>query len=105
LYRSEPPRPLNEYGRSKLLAEQWVIEAAPSALVVRTNFFGWGHASRRSFTDWIIYTLREGRELAVHGWIYAIADGLLKDLGFTIDSAHATEPIYHLPSVTDEVGF
>jgi carbonic anhydrase len=47
----------------------------------------------------------EGRELAVHGWIYAIADGLLKDLGFTIDSAHATEPIYHLPSVTDEVGF
>ena len=48
---------------------------------------------------------REGRELAVHGWIYAIADGLLKDLGFTIDSAHATEPIYHLPSVTDEVGF
>ena len=38
---------------------------------------------------------REGRELAVHGWIYAIADGLLKDLGFTIDSAHATEPIYH----------
>jgi len=48
---------------------------------------------------------REGRELAVHGWIYAIADGLLKDLGFTIDGAHATEPIYHLPSVTDEVGF
>jgi len=48
---------------------------------------------------------REGRELAVHGWIYAIADGLLKDLGFTIDNAHATEPIYHLPSVTDEVGF
>jgi carbonic anhydrase len=48
---------------------------------------------------------REGRELAVHGWIYAIADGLLKDLGFTIDSAHATEPIYHLPSVTNEVGF
>lgn len=48
---------------------------------------------------------REGRELAVHGWIYAIADGLLKDLGFTIDSARATEPIYHLPSVTDEVGF
>ena len=48
---------------------------------------------------------REGRELAVHGWIYAIADGLLKDLGFTIDGAHATASIYHLPSVTDEVGF
>src|SRR5215510_7161766 len=48
---------------------------------------------------------REGRELAIHGWIYAIADGLLKDMGFTIDGAHALEPIYHLPGVTDEVSF
>ena len=48
---------------------------------------------------------REGRELAIHGWIYAIADGLLKDLGFTIDGAHALEPIYHLPGVSDQVGF
>jgi carbonic anhydrase len=48
---------------------------------------------------------REGRELAVHGWIYAIADGLLKDLGFTIESAQALEPIYHLPGVTDKIGF
>ena len=48
---------------------------------------------------------RDGRELSVHGWIYAIADGLLKDLGFTIDGAHAVEPIYHLPGVTGEIGF
>lgn len=60
----EPPRPVNEYGRSKRLAEEWVLEAAPGALLVRTNFFGWGHAARRSFTDWIIYTLREGRALS-----------------------------------------
>jgi carbonic anhydrase len=48
---------------------------------------------------------REGRELAVHGWIYAIADGLLKDLGFTIENAQALEPIYHFPGVTGEIGF
>lgn len=48
---------------------------------------------------------REGRELAIHGWIYAIADGLLKDLGFTITDARALEPIYHLPGVSDQVGF
>jgi carbonic anhydrase len=48
---------------------------------------------------------REGRELAVHGWIYSIADGLLKDLGFTITDARALEPIYHLPGVSDEIGF
>jgi carbonic anhydrase len=48
---------------------------------------------------------REGRELAVHGWIYAIADGLLKDLAFTIDGAHAVDSIYHLPAVGEEIGF
>jgi carbonic anhydrase len=48
---------------------------------------------------------REGRELAVHGWIYSLADGLLKDLGFTITDARALEPIYHLPGVSGEIGF
>jgi carbonic anhydrase len=27
---------------------------------------------------------QQGRELAVHGWIYDVADGLLRDLGFCI---------------------
>jgi carbonic anhydrase len=48
---------------------------------------------------------REGRELAVHGWIYSIADGLLRDLGFTIENAQALEPIYHVPGVTQAIGF
>jgi carbonic anhydrase len=48
---------------------------------------------------------REGRELAVHGWIYSIADGLLRDLGFTIDGAHAVDSIYHLPDVGGQIGF
>jgi carbonic anhydrase len=28
---------------------------------------------------------RRGQELAVHGWIYDIHDGLLRDLGVTLD--------------------
>ena len=48
---------------------------------------------------------RSGAELAVHGWIYGIADGLLKDLAFTIDGAHALEPIYHLPGMSGDIGF
>jgi dTDP-4-dehydrorhamnose reductase len=59
-----PPQPLNEYGRSKQLAEQWVLDACPDALVIRTNFFGWGHATRQSFSDWIIQSLRAGRTLS-----------------------------------------
>jgi dTDP-4-dehydrorhamnose reductase len=36
---SDPARPLNVYGRSKLLAEQAVLTRLPSALVVRTSAF------------------------------------------------------------------
>src|SRR5205823_2508498 len=60
-YREDDPtQPLNEYGRSKVAAEEWVLQACPSALVIRTNFFGWGHCLRQSFSDWIIINLRAG---------------------------------------------
>lgn len=65
-YREDdPPEPLNEYARSKLLAEEWVLRADPNALVLRTNFFGWGHAGRQSFSDWIIAGLRAGKTLTM----------------------------------------
>lgn len=62
---AEPPRPVNHYGRTKALAETAVMQVNPAALVVRTNFFGWGHATRQSFTDWLIYNLRAGKELSL----------------------------------------
>jgi len=61
----DTPEPLNEYARSKLLAEAWVKEAHPRPLIIRTNFFGWGHAGRQSFSDWIVYSLRAGREITM----------------------------------------
>lgn len=57
------PCPLNEYARSKLLGETLVQEACSGALVVRTNFFAWGHTGRQSFSDWIIYSLRAGKTI------------------------------------------
>ena len=66
LYQEDDaPEPLNEYAKTKLLAEQWVTQAHPGALVIRTNFFGWGHAARRSFSDWIYYSLRGGEALTL----------------------------------------
>ena len=66
LYREDAaPEPLNAYARSKLLAEQWVARAAPGALIVRTNFFGWGHRYRQSFSDWIYYNLGAGKALTM----------------------------------------
>ena len=35
-----------------------------------------------------------GQELVVHGWIYGLQDGLLRDLGITVDSAESLAPAY-----------
>ena len=35
-----------------------------------------------------------GQALTVHGWIYGLHDGLLKDLNVTVSSFHETFPIY-----------
>lgn len=37
-----------------------------------------------------------GRALSIHGWIYDLADGLLRDLGTTVSSVDALPPIYRL---------
>lgn len=79
-YREEDrPQPLNEYGRTKLLAEEWVMAACPHAIAVRTNFFGWGYATRQSFSDWLIYNLRKGRPLSLFDDVFfspILADAL-----------------------------
>lgn len=66
----DPPQPLNEYGRSKLLAEKLVQDVCPRVLILRTNFFGWGFAQRQSFSDWIIYNLRAEKQLTLFDDVY-----------------------------------
>ncbi len=58
-----PVAPLNVYGKTKAEAELRVIEAHSKALVIRTNFYGWGTNYRRSFSDMVIQGLRAGKEL------------------------------------------
>ena len=97
-YREDDaPAPLNQYARSKLLGEEWVRQAHPQALVLRTNFFGWGHAGRQSFSDWILQALREGREITMFDDVFftpLLADALA-------DAAHrllerSAAGLYHL---------
>lgn len=52
------PAPVNNYGLTKWNAEQSAQKHHPTALVLRTNFFGWGPHYRRSFSDWILDSLR-----------------------------------------------
>ena len=55
--------PVNAYAKSKAKAEVRVLQAWPEALIVRTNFFGWGPSYRQSFSDAIINSLRAGQPM------------------------------------------
>lgn len=37
---------------------------------------------------------KQNQDITVHGWIYSLKDGLLKDLGITLDSPHEMPNIY-----------
>lgn len=62
---THPTAPNNVYGRTKAEAEFRVLEAHPQALVIRTNFYGWGPRYRRSFSDVVIDALRSGNRLTL----------------------------------------
>jgi dTDP-4-dehydrorhamnose reductase len=60
---SNPVAPLNAYGRSKALAEAWVMDAHPSALVVRTSAF-FGPWDAHNFVTAALQELDAGRPFA-----------------------------------------
>jgi len=55
---TSPPQPINAYGRTKAAGEKAVQRECSDALIIRTNFYGPGLPWRRSFSDWIIQSLR-----------------------------------------------
>lgn len=64
------PSPLNVYGFTKGQAERKVLEAHPLSLVIRTNFYGWGTSYRKSFSDMIIFSLREKKQITLYSDVY-----------------------------------
>lgn len=64
------PHPLNKYGQTKALAELEVLRHFPTAMVIRTNFYGWGTAYRRSFSDHIIDSLRCGESVSLFADVF-----------------------------------
>lgn len=76
--------PVNIYGKTKAEAEHQVLDVYPEALVVRTNFYGWGTSYRRSFSDTVIENLRASKELT-----------LFKDVTYTPIHAEAVTKSVH----------
>ncbi len=62
---AHPIAPVNIYGKTKAEAESRVLDNNPSALIVRTNFYGWGTSYRRSLSDTVIDALRTKKMLTL----------------------------------------
>lgn len=67
---SDTPSTLNVYARTKAEAEQRVAEVWPDALIIRTNFYGWGTGYRQSFSDVVLTSLRAGRPISLFTDVY-----------------------------------
>lgn len=62
--------PINVYAKTKAEAEKQVLDSHSNALVIRTNFYGWGTSYRKSFSDMVINTLRANRKLILFKDVY-----------------------------------
>lgn len=65
-----PVSPLNVYGDSKARAEMEITGNNKNALIIRTNFFGWGPGYRKSFSDNIINALRQNKTIDLFEDVY-----------------------------------
>lgn len=70
LDETENTNPINVYGKSKAIAEQVVLKSNPDALIIRTNFFGWGTKYRSSFSDMIIKSLRAKKNITLYDDVF-----------------------------------
>lgn len=59
----EKPDPVNVYGKTKWEGEQRILAISDQHLAIRTNFYGWGPSYRQSFSDMIIHSIRNGKEV------------------------------------------
>ncbi len=66
LYREEDtPNPINYYGYTKLMGEEFVKQYAKSWCIARTSvIYGWG-GSKLNFATWLIESLEQGRHVKV----------------------------------------
>jgi dTDP-4-dehydrorhamnose reductase len=72
---NDTPAPVNVYATMKLRGETEVLRRDPSAIVARSNFYGWTGRHKTGLVDWILQQLAQGRELP--GFTDAIFSPLL----------------------------
>lgn len=55
---TDAPSPFSIYGETKLEGELAVLDECPSALIIRTNFFGWSPTGHRSILEFFVNALQ-----------------------------------------------
>ena len=88
LSEEEPTEAINMYGKTKALAERIIGEINPKALIIRTNFYGWGTSYRLSFSDIIIDSLRHNKVINLFEDVYytpILAENLINIVHDLID--------------------
>jgi carbonic anhydrase len=73
-------RQLDQQRRVDIMCENNVIEQAANVAHSKIVQRAW----------------QQGKQLMVHGWIYSIADGILKDLNCSYQSLDQIDPIYQI---------
>jgi len=63
-------RPQNIYARTKYYAETKVGNSCKNALIIRTNFYGWGTSYRKSFSDFIISSLIQQKKIILFSDVF-----------------------------------
>jgi len=82
------PDPINNYAKTKLQGEQRVLTNCQSAMVIRTNFFGWGTRYRQSFSDFILNKLRNNEPIDLFSDVFftpLLTEELFKQVHQLID--------------------
>lgn len=58
--------PLNVYGRTKLEADQWLMESGGEVTILRTNVvYGYTNGTEASFVKWVVDSLENGEKIRV----------------------------------------
>ncbi len=70
VHEDHPILPVNVYAKTKAEAETCVLDSDAEALIIRTNFYGWGTSYRHSFSDFVINHLRTKKKICLFKDIY-----------------------------------
>ena len=80
----EQVSPTSAYGRSKAAGEEAVAAAHPSAVIARTNFFGWSPRGTKSILEFFVRELSAGHQ--VPGFVnYTVTSLFVEDVISSIE--------------------